>query len=95
MDNVQFDIQHNMCLHTTNVTLTVTLTQTTVLHLATQCDNIHQHSSISQIFNKSGAKKYINIESPILITPQANILHVMQKLPNKPQAKTNKKAPVY
>jgi len=43
VDNVQFDIQHNMCLHTTNVTLTVTLTQTTVLHLATQCDNIHQH----------------------------------------------------
>jgi uncharacterized protein YcfL len=38
---------------------------------------------------------YITIESQNLITPQATLLKVAQRLPNKTQDKTNIRAPVY
>jgi hypothetical protein len=43
---------------------------------------------------KSLAKQYRNVELRN-ITPQATLLQVAQKLPHKPPAKTNKKAPLF
>jgi len=39
--HAQLDLQHNMCLHTTKFTHFITLTETKVIQLATQYDNIN------------------------------------------------------
>jgi len=72
------------------LTLTVTLTQTTVLQLANtkwQYTPAAYHKNLTN----SGANKYINIESPNHLIPQVTLIQVAQKFANQPPAKSIKK----